>query len=1052
MVRKFYALFTLAIITLSLALGPDVYAQSGRGRTANPARDPKPAAAPPVTVPDATSVIKQEQVGLVSRFLLKNGITVIINEQHASPITATVAYFKAGVLDETDALSGAAALLARTLLRGTQLQTAEQIAAKLRAAGAIMEAQAGFDNSSFYLIAPPDKLKEALAIQADVLQHPALSADDVRKEIALNTNSEGRAVNLLLQRNNALSDLFDCSAANREAPENLAMAGLLRVALSANKALRGWQTNPPLTAEQLMSFYKTHYRPDNLIITVTGDVSTFHTLVEIQRLYGTFKAAPQIPDTQNAPQPAGDRKASEASATNSQNKTKPAAAATLKPKAKADGVEKPKAADAGAAKKPDASGVATNAAKPQTPQNTAANAKPTTTEAQPATTDAQATAPPPTPLHYANERGNTGQSIISVGYRFAALDAKERATIDVLCALLGQGRASRLHRSMVEGQGLAQRIDAAYFALADASVLALQMQIAPNLIDRAESAFFREVNTLRRETPSEGEMTRARMLLEKRFFDKNATYMDRAWVLTRAEATQGGVRAFADYRKRLEAVTAADVQRAAAKYLTFANTSVHEYEAQTAAPRTFDAEKFAATVIAWAPTYGEAVEPNQVRATDDRNILSTKAQSLDKSTDELGALESIQPLPVKNFSTLNGPQAFVREDHSQPRVNLTILFQGGRMTEDESNGGITELMLRSMLYGTAKRTQVAQELEQIGADIEIVIEPDFYGLNVSVLSHYAGRALRIARDLIEEPAFREDEVKLARDEQLSLYQRQRYANSARSLELMLRVLYPGHTYSFPAHGREEVVKKLTAEALQTWHAQTVKRQIPLVIVVGDTEGSALISGDVATGFRRNETDTTLKARVTPPLKPGENVEPGQTATTVFSMGFASAKATSEDLTTIELIKALWNGNNGRLMTELRNKQGLVYDVCMDNRAMMMTGALVIQAAVAPEQEQKTRAAVLAEAEKLKAGAGAEELGNAKAIAVTLNLLRLQSQRARSLEYAKAVYYQKQVADVESFAERLSKISAEEIKRIAAAYFKAPAASTGTVRGTQTQAK
>jgi predicted Zn-dependent peptidase len=550
MVRKIYALFTLAVISLSVISGPLAYAQSGRGRTANPARDPKPAAAPPVTVPDATSVIKQEQAGAVSRFLLKNGITVIINEQHASPITATVAYFKAGALDETEALSGAAALLARTLFRGTQLQTAEQITAKLRAGGALMEAQAGFDNSSFYLIAPPDKLKEALAIQADVLQHPALNADNVRKEIALNSNSEGRAVSLLLQRNNALSELFECSVANREAPENLAMAGLLRVALAANKPFRGWQNNSSMTAEQLMSFYKTHYRPDNLIITVTGDVSTFHTLVEIQRLYGTFKAAPQIPDSQTAPQPAGDRKAGEAPATNGQNKAKPAAAATLKPKAKAEGADKPKAADAGTSKKPEASGAETNSSKPQAPQTAPANAKP---EAQPVTADTQAASAPQTPLQYGNERGNTGQSIISVGYRFAALDAKERATIEVLCALLGQGRASRLHRSLVEGQGLAQRIDAAYFALADASMLALQMQIAPNLIDRAESAFFREVNTLRRETPSEGEMTRAKMLLEKRFFDKNATYIDRAWVLARAEATQGGIRAFADYRKRLEA-------------------------------------------------------------------------------------------------------------------------------------------------------------------------------------------------------------------------------------------------------------------------------------------------------------------------------------------------------------------------------------------------------------------------------------------------------------------------------------------------------------------
>lgn len=1038
--RKIYSLFTFVIIILSLASGFNVRAQSGRGRTANPARDPKAATAPPVTVPDATSVIKQEQVGSVSRFLLKNGITVIINEQHATPITATVAYFKAGVFDETDATSGAAALLARLLLRGTQLQTAEQIAGKLRAAGALMEAQAGFDNSSFYLVAPPDKLKEALAIQADVVQHPALNADELRKELALNANPLSTAVSLLLQRDHAVSNLFDYTIGHREAPENFAMARLMEVAWSANRPVRGWQNNPALTAEQLMEFYKTHYRPDNFIITVTGDVSTFHTLVEIQRLYGTFKATPQTP----AGQPTGDKKNNDAAAANTESKNRPATPATGNPRAKASGVEKSKKADGAPA---------ANLPKTQASQPPSSNTKPATPEAQSATTEAQSTPTLQTPLQYGNERGNTSQSIISVGYRLASLDAKERATIEVLCALLGQGRASRLHRSLVEGQALAHRVDAGTFDLADAGMLALQMQIAPTLIDRAESAFFREVNTLRREVPSEGEMTRAKMLLEKRFFDKSATYLDRAWVLVRAEATQGGIRAFADYRKRIEAVTAADVQRAAAKYLTFANTSVHEYEAQTAAPRTFDVEKFAATVMAWSPTYAEAVDAKQVRAADDRNILSTQAQSLDKSTDELGALESIQPLAVKNFSTLNGPQAYVREDHSQPRVNITILFQGGRVIEEENNSGVTELMLRSMLYGTARRTQVAQELEQIGADIEIVAEPDFYGFNISAMSHYAGRALRIARDLIEEPAFREEEVKLARDEQLSLHQRQRDVGKGRALELMLRALYPNHAYSFPVHGREEIVKRLTVEDLQTWHSRTIKRQIPLVIVVGDTEGSALISGDVATGFKRNETDATLKARAIVPPKPGENVEAKQGAVTVFAMGFSGAKATSDELTTIELIKAYWNGSSGRLMTELRNRQGIAYDVCLDNRALLMSGSLFIQAVVAPEHEQKARAALLAEADRLgKAGASAEELSSAKSVAATLNHLRLQSQRARALEYAKAVFYQKQATDVESFAERLSKISAEELKRIAATYFKPATVSTGVIRGAQTQAK
>ncbi len=1050
--RKIYSLFTVTIIILAVVSPLPVFAQSGRGRTTNPGRDPKPATAPPVTVPDATSVIKQEQAGTVSRFLLKNGITVIINEQHASPITATVAYFKAGALDETQALNGAASLLARMVFRGTQFRTADQIMNQTRAIGAMMEAQAGFDNTSFYLIAPPDKLKDALAIQADILQHPALNADDLRKEIALNLDFASQAIPLLLHRNNAFSDSNEDFIANRETATNIALARLLHIALAQNKSARGWQNNPSISVEQLMGFYKAQYRPDNLIITVVGDVSTFHTLVEIQRLYGTFKSTPQIQNSVPGAQPTGDKKTNESATTNVPNKVKPSeTAATIKPKTKSSGVEKTKTTDTRATEKSDRLAATSSASKAQNPQIIPPDTTPKTPDPQTVTTDAQTVQTPQTPLQYGNERGNTSQSIVSIGYRFAGLDGKERATIEVLSALLAEGRASRLHRSMVEGEALVRHVEANYFALADAGMLAVQMQVAPNLIDRAESAFFKAVNTLRREIPSEGEMTRAKMWLEKRFFDKSATYVDRAWVLTRAEATQGGIRSFTDYRKRIQAVTAADVQRAASKYLTFANTSVHEYEARTAAPRTFDAEKFAATVLTWSPTYAEPVDAKQVRATDDKYLVSTNAQSLDRSADELGALESIQPLPVKNFSTLNGPQAYVREDHSQPRVNIAILFFGGQMIEDETNNGVTELMLRSMLYGTAKRAQVAQELEQIGADIEVVMEPDFYGLNVNVLSHYAPRALKIARDLIEEPAFREEDVTLARNQQLSLIQSERDSSSARSRELFFQALFANHMYSFPSHGREDVLKKLTGESLQTWHSLTIKRQLPLVIIVGDTDGSALVSSDVATGFRRNNTDATLKARVTSPVKPGEIVEQNPSTKTAITIGFTGAKGSSEEVATIELIKALLNGNSGRLFSELRNKQGIAYDVGVDNRAMMIAGAIFMQAVVAPENEQKARAALLAETDRLaKAGVSADELSNAKALAVTMNLWRLQSQHARMLEYARVIFYQRPTTDVDDFAERLSKISGEEVKRVAASYFKSSASSSGIVRGARVQ--
>src|SRR5205085_689058 len=172
-----------------------------------------------------------------------------------------------------------------------------------------------------------------------------------------------------------------------------------------------------------------------------------------------------------------------------------------------------------------------------------------------------------------------------------------------------------------------------------------------------------------------------------------------------------------------------------------------------------------------------------------------------------------------------------------------LLFQGGRVMEDEATSGITELMLRSMLMGTPRRlsAQLANEWDQLGAEIEIVTELDFFGYVLSVPSRNADRALRLLRDVIEEPAFRDTDTQRARIMQIGAMRRSLDTGDERARELMRQAMWPGHPYALPPHGREDSVAKITEEQLRAWHERTVKRQLPQAFIVGDTSGSALVS-------------------------------------------------------------------------------------------------------------------------------------------------------------------------------------------------------------------
>ncbi len=973
--------FVSLIVCVTIILTGVVLPQSGRGRPRVPSREPVAPPPPPVKVPASVAVIKQEQAGNVSRFQLRNGMTVVISEQHAFPLASAVAFFKAGHLDEPATARGASWLLASAMLNGAGGGPAnsnnpdKSPAALLQSLGAIAGSDVAARSTSFYFVAPSKQIAQALKVQADMLSQ---------------AEAAHTAASLWV---------------NEDEPARYSMARLYDLAFNQDGSAAA---SGAATREQIEGFYKNSFRPDKLVLAIAGDVSTFNTLVTIQQLYGDFGVTPQ-PEAKKE----------------IQTKTRPSPART-----------------GGRPARPEPSQPA------ETPPGAAPaeQAKQLETK-QPETKEPETRQPG---LRYSAERADISQTVISIGFEVPGPDSTDAPAFDLIAAILGKGRGARLRGTLLDGAAVLSRVESHYIGSADKGLLATQMWTDPAQIDKAESEFFREVDRLRREVPAEGDMARARGVLEKESVDEMGTYLGRASRLAQAEAYGGGFRTALDYRNRIRAVSAEQVQRVAAKYLTPVNTRVHELEPSQAAPRTFDSERFSAAVAGWAPGFNQAV--NSSRAPIDPNAApAVIAQGAEKSSDQQTAMESVEPLAVRDFSTLNGPRAYVREDHTQPTVAVAVLMQVGRLAEEEATSGLTELMLQAMMYGTARRTasQVASDLDQLGAEIEIVSDPDFFGLMLSVLSRNADRALKIVRDLVEEPALRDEDVARARVLQAGTIRKHRDSSLSRSHDLLFQALFPTHSYSLPSRGREESVAKLTAEQVREWHAKTVKRQLPLVVIVGDTDGSALVSSVVAEGFRRREVDKSFSAKVPGPRPAAERADARRSPLSVVSLGFMGPKAGSADTVVLELIKAVLNGEGGRFATELRDRQAVAYQARFDAEPLLTSGAVYAQIFANADREQRARQLALAELDRLtRAPLNANEIESARAFAALSRQASMQSHEARAIEYARTVFSQQQASKVDEFIQDLSKLTPGDVQRVASLYFKTSNASVGAVRGSR----
>ncbi len=1005
---------TVSIIALFSLISAIALAQSGRGR--QPAPPPKPTPKPnvPVTVlgvPDGGKLARHEADGSVSRAVLRNGLTVIIRERHSSPLVAVNVSVKAGSINDPEEMAGMARLTRRLILKGTATRAGAAIDRAVAKLGGVLSSKTGYDQTSYSLIAPSESYQAMVELLADLIQHPAFKPEDVK----------GAAQLALLE-----------SKREQDAADAAAIEKLFATAFTVNRLRRGGAASDSMpasvTREQAMAFYQNYYHPANTVVTVVGDIFSLKALGQVQLNFGDFKKVPASqPPAANAPK---------TTAANSKPVSTPAVGATNSKPAPAPAV----AAD-------------NKSANQTSDQSAIRNPQSAITEE-----------PQQDKLRYGNSRADIGESIVTIGYRTPALKAdkeslKEAASLQVMVAVFGLGQGSRLWQGLREGQasrdkaGVVFEVSANHMWLPGAGMLVAQMRVDPDRIDRAEAEYFREIERFRRELVGEAELARARVMLEKQFFDTISNYESEAATLARYQIQYGDFKLFDSNLARIRAVTAQDVQQAAAKYLTLANTSIHEYESSKAPARTFTPEKFAELVLTFEARAGQPVKPEEVKPAIALKEFKQGDERGQASEGQNVIIASV-PLPIRDYSVLRGPRAYVREDKAYPKLSVGVYFQGGRLIEDQTTSGMTELMLRSMMKSTTMRRfdLIAHELESYGGRIQIVNEPDFFGFTLDVMSRNAENAVKLLLDVIENPFFDKVEVARERDALIARQSRSRDDNDQRSIELMLASLYPiegGHPYGLPRFGLAEAVKAANEEKLEAWYAKTIKRQFPLVLIVGDTDGSALVSRIFSEGLKRNDLDKTIKANLPNSyVTPEDKIEQRLRQSSAQAVGFRTPQLPPEkqnDALALAMLATM--ASSGKLTEELRDKQNLTDDATLIADQRLAAGALFARVATLPENERRASEALQAVLQNLSlAQPSDEEFEQSRNAEIGRYAIALQDHTARTLEYARAVIFGRKPTDVESQPDLIRAVRKTDIKRVAESAMKSYQAGRGVVRG------
>jgi zinc protease len=151
---------------------------------------------------------------------------------------------------------------------------------------------------------------------------------------------------------------------------------------------------------------------------------------------------------------------------------------------------------------------------------------------------------------------------------------EDTAALTVLGAILSKGRSSRLYRRLVDGElalqaqcGGEESLDPGQFLC----IVAPRTGVEP---ETSERVLFDEIEKLRKEAPPAQELQKAKNQLVADYYRELKTISNKANFIGNFEIFHGGWEKVNQYESFIQKVTAEDVQRVAAKYLSARNRTV----------------------------------------------------------------------------------------------------------------------------------------------------------------------------------------------------------------------------------------------------------------------------------------------------------------------------------------------------------------------------------------------------------------------------------------------------------------------------------------------
>lgn len=412
---------------------------------------------------------------------------------------------------------------------------------------------------------------------------------------------------------------------------------------------------------------------------------------------------------------------------------------------------------------------------------------------------------------------------------------------------------------------------------------------------------------------------------------------------------------------------------------------------------------------------------------------------LDAPAPARGELRQASRKEILTHQLENGLQVAILPDHRVPLVHLQVAARAGLPSETPALQGINQLLASTLPKGTSSRSaaEIALELESLGAALTAATGNNALLLQSSGLAQDAPTLAEVMGEVLRQPLLDEVAIKREKASQRAALQE----SLQEPLHLGMRALkdkaYQSVGYGLHALGSESSLESLHRPQLLEHQRRHLQASNLSLVIAGDVDPETTL-GWVESQFSAVPGGSRWDPPASRFAAGGETSCRLPKKQAVLAIGFEGCAVTDPQRHALAFLQEYASDMAGPLFGRIREELGLAYQVGASQFMGYDSGMFTIYVATSPEQVDQAREEVLLEIGKIAAG-GIPAAAFERVRATALSGLAIQQQSLAALARMAALdlIFGQPANAHRKLTDHYQQLTPEAVAEVAAAAFSAP---------------